>query len=377
MGIEHERLLSLIDFAKESAKLKGNPIYDAASHIFCEYEQNLQGLPGLNFNVGDEDEEIWLVVDRLRESSAPIPKNPLLKLWLEVSNNPAKEPSLKNAIELSKLLEIGCTELEKENDSIDTKSLVFLQDFEKASEVESQLKAYISTQWASWAIEEKKRRRNIQLYGKLFTLKQQLDGSISDAEIEIVWGIGIVAWKMGDAKVCYPLISHLVDISISEHTMAIEIRPRNIETRLELDIYTAADNPGAIELEKVYKDFVAKNTHTFSPFDSGTFDGILRSAVTSLDPKGIYWPTETTSDDRKLPPITEEMKVTDTWVLLARPRSKNPGGTQLTSTLVWKLPDLKLGKDEANSFASFTNFLISSSTKGKRLVNLSITHNFC
>lgn len=323
MGLEHERLLSLIDFAKESAKLKGSPVCDAANHLFHEYEHGLKGLPGLHFNTGAEDEEIWLRVDRLRESSAPAPKKPLLALWLEVSNNPAKEPTLKGAVEFSKLLDAGFVELETDRDSVDTKRLVLLQDFVQAPEVETQLKAYITTQWTLWAAEEKKRRRNIQLYGKLFTLKQQLEGSITDAQVEVAWGVGIAVWNMGGTKVSYPLISRLVDISVNETTMAIEIRPREAEARLEIDIYSAADNPGTAELEKAYKDFIAKSTQTFSPFDSGTFDGILRTAVACLDSKGVYWPSETASDDRKLPTASDELKVTDTWVLLARPRSKN------------------------------------------------------
>ena len=323
MGIEHERLLSLIDFAKESAKLKSNPVYEVASHFFHEYEHNLQGLPGLHFNVGGEDEEIWLVVDRLRESNAPVPKEPLLGLWLEVSNNLSKEPSLKKAIEFSKLLEMKLITLEKEYSEVDKERLVFFEEFEQAAEVESQLKSYIAIQWIPWVGEEKKRRRNIQLYGKLFTLKQQLDGSISDTQIEIAWGVGIAVWNMNNTKVCYPLISRLVDISINENTMSIEIRPRDLEARLELDIYAAEDNPGVTDLERTYKDFVAKTKRTFSPFDSSTFDGILHSAVACLDSKGIYWAGQTTADDRKLPPSTEELRITNTWVLLARPRSQN------------------------------------------------------
>ena len=128
---------------------------------------------------------------------------------------------------------------------------------------------------------------------------------------------------MGNNKVCHPLITRLVDITFIEISMAIEIRPRNVEAQLELDIYTAVDNLGTPELEKAYKDFTEKITQTFSPFDSGTFDGILRSAVACLDSKGIYWPTKNTADDRKLPSASEELKITDTWVLISRPRSKN------------------------------------------------------
>jgi len=324
MEIKHKRLLSLIEFAKESAKLKGDPIRDVAKHTFCEYEHNLQGLPGLHFNEGGEEDEIWLIVDRIKETNPPIPKNPLLKLWLEVSNSPLKEPSLKPAIEFSKLLDAGLIKPNKKNTLLESEKLVFLQEFEQILEVESQFKAYVITQWIIWAVEEKKRRRNIQLYGKLFTLKQQLEGSITDAEVEIAWGIGMAVWNMEkDNKISYPLISCLVDITINDESMAIEIRPRHAEARLELDIYTAADNPGTTELEKAHKDFIAKATQTFSPFDSSTFDGILRSAVACLDSKGVYWPAETTGDDRKLPPASEELKVTDTWVLVARPRSKN------------------------------------------------------
>ena len=322
MTLEHERLSSLIDFAKESAKLKGSPISDVTRYSFYEYEHNLKELLGLHFNAGGDEDEIWLTVDRLHESKAPKTDQLLLGLWLKASNDPSKEPSLKNSVEFSTLLDAGFVKPNAQNDSMD-KHLVDLQDFEQADEVKSQLKAYKALEWLPWAVEEKKRRQNIHLYGNLFMLKQQLEGSITDSQVEIAWGVGMCVWNMRNNKVCHPLITRLVDITINEISMAIEIRPRNVEAQLELDIYTAVDNLGTPELEKAYKDFTEKITQTFSPFDSGTFDGILRSAVACLDSKGIYWPTKNTADDRKLPSASEELKITDTWVLISRPRSKN------------------------------------------------------
>lgn len=324
MGHQQARLLSLINFAQASAKLKASPVSDASKHHFCEYEHNLQGLPGVHFNAGGHDDEVWLVVERLREINAPIPSNPLLALWIEVFNNPAKQPSLKTAIESVKLVEAGFLNQQNVDDEVaNQEQLILLQTFEQAAELESLFKAYLIQQWGPWAIEEKRRRLNIQLYGKLFTLKQQLDGSISDAEIELAWGVGIAVWDMVGEKVSYPLITGLVDLSINEKSLAIEIRPRDVDARLELDIYTANDNLGAADLEKAYKAFVTNSTQIFSPFDSSTFDGILRSAAACLDAKGVYWPTETSADDRKLPAPSEDLKITDTWVLLARPRSKS------------------------------------------------------
>lgn len=319
--LEHQRLHSLIEFAQASATLKSSPISDVGSHLFCEYEHALSGLPGVHINPNSEDDEVWLVVDRLHESHPPVINQALLGLWVDLSNNPAKEPTLKPAVEKKKLLEKGI--LEKEEDEDDEPALILLQDFVRKSEVEGQLKAYIATKWHPWAEEEKKRRRTIQLYGKLFTLKQQLDGSIIDAQLEIAMGVGMAIWNMAGTKVCYPLVTRLTEIHVNELTMAIEIRPRDIEPRLELDVFAAADNPGTAELEKAFKDFLAKATQTFSPFDSGTFDGVLRSAVAALDSKAVYWPSQTSPDDRKLPQATDTLKITDTWVLLARPRSKS------------------------------------------------------
>lgn len=71
---------------------------------------------------------------------------------------------------------------------------------------------------------------------------QQLEGSVADTQIEIVWGIGIAVWNIQG-----------VEISINDATMAFEIHPRDVEERLELDIFHALDNPGAVKLEKLHK----------------------------------------------------------------------------------------------------------------------------
>jgi hypothetical protein len=318
--LEHQRLQSLMQFAQASAALKGSPVSDAGSHSFCEYEHAFTGLPDVHINPNNEEDEVWLAVERLDESPPPaINQNPL-GIWIELSNSPTKEPTLKLSAEIKKLIEKGVIEEDKEQDSKDSTTMILLQDFPRRSEVESQLKAYLAEKWLPWSEEEKKRRRTIQLYGKLFTLKQQLDGSIIDAQLEIAMGVGMAVWNMAGVKVCYPLITRLAEIHVSELTMAIEIRPRDIEPRLELDIFAAADNLGTADLEKAFKDFLLKATQTFSPFDSGTFEGILRSAVAALDSKAVYWPSQTSPDDRKLPASSDALKITDTWVLLARPR---------------------------------------------------------
>jgi very-short-patch-repair endonuclease len=320
------RLSELIEFAQHTARLRTSPVADIARHgVFLEYEHGIAGLPGLRFDesLGEGGNEVWLVVERLQESPAPQPTSELLKAWLELTNNPAKEPALRSHVEVQTLLAIGAMAAPKDKKDFDPKQLVALASFGQKQGVEDHFKAYMGNVWEPWAAEEKRRRRAISLYAKLFTLKQQLEGGIVDTPLELAWGVGLAVWNMVGTQVTYPIITRLVDLSLNDKTMAIEIRPRDVDPRVELDIYSAANNPGVAGLEKAAKEFFTKAITTFSPFDLSTFEPLLRSAVTHLDPKGVYWPTQTTAEDRSLPKAGEEIRVTDTWVLFARPRSNS------------------------------------------------------
>lgn len=324
MNIQQERLISLIEFAQQSALLRSNPVQEVNRHgAFHVYEHEISGLPGVRFDMADDNGGAWLAIERLQESPAPAPTSGLLKIWLELTNNPAEEPSLRSHLDTQTLLEMGALIPPEGESELDPKQLIALADYEQKDAVESQFKAYFDNLWKPWSAEEIRRRRTISLYAKLFTLKQQLEGGIVDAPVELVWGIGISVWKMADQQVVYPLLTRLVELSLNETTMAMEIQPRDAEPNIELSIYSAADNPGVVELEKIAKGFFNNAQTVVSPFNRSSFEPLLRSAVTYLDHKGIYWPNETTAEDRYLPKSAEELKITDTWVLFARPRSAN------------------------------------------------------
>lgn len=107
--------------------------------------------------------------------------------------------------------------------------------------------------------------------------------------------------------------------------MAIEVRPRELDPRIELEIYASADNAGVPQLQKAAGEFFGTATETLSPFDKSTFEGLLRSAVTLLDSRGSYAPDESSTDQtfKALPDAEQNLKVTDSWVLFARPRGAN------------------------------------------------------
>jgi len=54
MSVERDRLLSLIEFSQQSARLRGKPAATvAAHHLFALYEHEIQGLPGIRFIVDE------------------------------------------------------------------------------------------------------------------------------------------------------------------------------------------------------------------------------------------------------------------------------------------------------------------------------------
>ncbi|MBN2108287.1 MAG: DUF559 domain-containing protein [Deltaproteobacteria bacterium] len=336
MPIEQDRLISLIEFAQQSSKLRTSPASSVSQHkIFDFYEHHLQGLPGIKLNlttIPDED-EIWLLVDRLKESNPPEIRNEILRPWTHISQSPTEEPRLKESIDGASLIEAEThlasskgyeiTKKQGAKPLIDPQKTIILSEYEKADSVKALFSIYVESKWRLWANEEKLRRRTIRLYSELFTLKQKLEGSIVEAQIEFVWGVGLGVWNCEGVKVSYPLVTQLVELSLNPSTAAIEVRPRNIDARIEVDWYASNDNPGVTDFEKTAKEFFATTMATFSPFDRSTFEPLLRAAVTNLASNGVYCPDESQSEKRMPPEPDDKLRVTDTWVLFARPRTNN------------------------------------------------------
>lgn len=320
MSLEYERLISLLEFTQQAAKLKSSPVSTIAQHKgFSFYEHQMQGMPGLHLN---SEDEVWLSLERLHETRPPELKNAVLQPWVEMTQGVELEPKLKNSTDLASLIAAGIYQ-STSSVTVDSKQSLMLEEFEQEALVKSQFKLYLDNRWKPWAEEEKRRRKTIRLYAELFTLKQQLEGGIVEAQIELVWGIGLGIWNSNGTTVSYPMLTQLVEVSLNPLTAAIEVRPRMIVPRLEMDWYAATDNPGVVEVERSGKEFFANPDFSFSPFDRLSFEPLLRTAVTHLDPSGVYWPNEVSAEERNLPKAGENLKVTDTWVIFVRPRSNS------------------------------------------------------
>jgi very-short-patch-repair endonuclease len=333
--IEKQRLIALIEFAQHAARLRTKPASDVAQHReFNAFEHQFQGLPGVRLNgIGKEGEdEIWLSVDRLRRTKPPEVTSAVLKAWAEVNQNPDVEPRLRTTVTGLALIKAGThrsaiqsptPDKEQTLPAIDPEGTVVLDEYDKTSTIRAHFTAYVDNFWRPWSHEEKARIRSSRIYSRLFTIKQQLEGGIVDAPLELVWGMGIGVWNCDGSVVRYPLITRLVELSLNAESAAIEIRPRDTDPRLELDWYASFGIPGVEALEKLAIEFFSKLATTVSPFDRGTFEPVLQGAAAHLDPNGVFCPDEVRPEDRILPKADEKLRVTNTWVLFARPRTQN------------------------------------------------------
>src|ERR1019366_405162 len=107
MSVERNRILSLIEFCQQSARLRGKPAATVAAHgLFALYEHEIQGLPGvrINANGSESEDEIWLAVERLHERKPPDIVSPVVRPWVQITQAPTEEPRLREATDGASLI---------------------------------------------------------------------------------------------------------------------------------------------------------------------------------------------------------------------------------------------------------------------------------
>lgn len=295
-------VLDLLDYIEQVEKLKTKPAFTVPTEFFVAYQHELRGLPELQFNLQIEGDDVWLRLPRLKEI-APPELDEQLKPWVTLPKSPEKSP-----------------ELNSENVTYEGKREISRAQLKDHPEVQEAFAWYVEYQWEPWAAAERPRRRTITRYNQLFSLQQAISSEGAETPIELVWGIGYAAWKKEGFSTAlkHPLLVQACEISLNEKTFDLEVRPRDVEPRLEADCYAEMELPGIKQLEAHWRSVLATGANRVNPFEASTFDGTLKTAVGHLDPTGTY---EVRTDDVTPPPPTEKLTITNTWVLFGRKRS--------------------------------------------------------
>jgi very-short-patch-repair endonuclease len=292
-------LSSLFEYVGEQLKSVEPPAYYLSGHAGFKREPlDLVGLPSVELDLKSDDGHVWLRVARLEAEGAPKPADGQQGLFL-ISEDPfGAPPSLNPGAVLQKTLSIA---------------------------VEKAFETY-RDRWVTWSECEKPRRQTIALYGELFSLKHQIEGGETANPTELVWGIGVASWRMThdgeEFPLHYPILTQSVEISLDENSMMLEVRPRLVDAKLELDPFIECQVIGAADIERTGREFIGRQKERLiTPFDASSYVDILKLVATNLDSKGTY--LEVLNSRAAVPAGGKQLIVTDSWALFSRPRVNN------------------------------------------------------
>jgi len=318
MGQSSDLLTKLLDYVLEQSKdINPRGFRLTGTNGFLRTRGDLAGLPGVDLDVKVEGDHIWLRVARLEAHSPPVVPLEAKDIFV-VDTDPAGMPPRNDETALKRLL------TERANGKPEPQAQQLMERdcaaFEKA------LAEYTSL-WLAWAEGEKPRRKSISLYGELFTLKQQVELEDTANPQELVCGIGVASWKLQfDERTSttafdyqYPILTQTLELAIDDQTLAIEVRPRALATRIAFDAFAACQLMSAAAVERIVKEELAKsNERPLNPFDPGSYEHALRCVAGNLDRGGRY-----VTGQMGLPAAEAALLVTDLWVLHSRPRPNN------------------------------------------------------
>ena len=297
-------VLDLLNYIEQVEKLKNKPAFSVPSEFFVAYQHDLKSLPELQFNLQVDGDDVWLRLPRLQEI-APPELDEELKPWVTLPKNPETVPEIK-----------------REAVTYDGKREVGRKRLEDYPEVQEVFEWYVEYQWEPWASSEQPRRKTIARYKQLFSMQQAISSEGAETQLELVWGIGYSVWKKDGfaTPVKYPLLVQACEITLNERSFDLEVRPRDVEPRLEADCYVEMGMPGVKQLEAYWRSAQATGANRVNPFEGSTFEGTLKAAVGYLDPSGMY---EVRSDDVTPPAPSDKLRITNNWVLFGRKRSSD------------------------------------------------------
>ena len=312
------RIRDLIDYVAATERDKLNIVTDYVRHGGIRWSRPDLTLPGITFDPVSSDEEIWLSVDRL-EPSEPPPPPTILAPWLNLSKMFDEEPRLSQEVSNASLVAAG---------EGDTPGTTKLDDYEHSTLVASAFEEYRAGIWCEWREAERPRRATIKIYGELFALRR-MESEGAGGATELIWGIGVAAWKLADVTLRYPLLTVPLEISLSDATRALEVRPRSErQPRPEAEVLekAGADSVETAEWRRRTVSALAASEVPLSPFRPESFIGILRDAVANFDPGGRF---VADPDEEIGPAVGPHLRINADWVIFTRDRR----GTELMEDL--------------------------------------------
>lgn len=315
MTIAANLLCKLLNYVIEQSKVVDPHGFKLTGHTgFLRDKEALSGLPGVEFDLKVQGDHVWLRVQRLQAMHPPAIAESM-KALVRISEEPGGPVPYVNEPAFAHRLAVGAAK--KSPEQLQQEAATLRKALDKAL-------AQYTPLWMAWAAGERPRRQTIDLYGDLFSLNHQLESEETAKPQELVWGMGVAAWKLKDeagvvVDFQYPLLTQALEIAVEDESLAIVLRPRGVDPRFEFDAFSACQLMSAPEVEKIAKQsLVTTADRPVTPFDPGSFEPVLKLVAGNLHEKGRYL------SGQVLPPVAgDDLLVTDAWVVVSRPRANN------------------------------------------------------
>ena len=329
-------LNNLLEYVRKIGELKQKTIFRLEEHKKPLIpEHTLKNKKGISFNLinNENNEPIWLKIDRLKRTDPPVIDDEL-KQWILITKDPNQSPKIQTKI-IKTITKIEAQELlaqkiiikddikdsiKEGNTDLNLKNVFFR--LENQPDIEKKVNDYIQNRWYQWQQKELPIRETIKIYEQFFNLHNTIHNGSDEEQVELIWGTGIIKWNCEEHLMNFPIIDKPIDITINNIDGSIEITPRIIEQSIQLNPFLQLENKGIENVTQFVKDFYSQDKDImFSPYETETFEEVLRQSVTHLDSNGSYYPDINENiDDRTVPKITKDLIITDTWVIYLRTR---------------------------------------------------------
>ncbi|MFM2406724.1 MAG: hypothetical protein RL223_4604 [Pseudomonadota bacterium] len=320
---EHGRLAGLLNYLVEQGRTVDPRAWVLGrQNDFRRLAEDLEHLPGVRLDDRVSDDPAWLTVERLQPAPPPQPDEED-QPWIVWTDRPDGAPPRLHELALAQRRTRELTTMDP--------PAATLADRQRRERVACSLAVY-AAHWQAWATAEAPRRRAIALYGELFALRERLQADETAQPSELVWGLGLSAWRLDAPATAaglagagmalqYPLLTQAVEIELDPADHTITVRPRATGPRLEFDAFSAAQVPHAAEVERQARQWLADEMaarRNPDPFAPDSVEPLLRLTAGGLDRHGVFEPLA-----RGLPEPGPQLRVTGAWVLFMRPRPAN------------------------------------------------------
>ncbi|MDY7106776.1 MAG: AAA domain-containing protein [Actinomycetota bacterium] len=185
----------------------------------------------------------WLRVEKASKPDPPPEMHPVLVEFVDGSiANPRHEPMLRPGLDV---------ELADRPDDL--------------AQLERGLRNYVEHEWRPWAEVACVAVAARELYDELYELRLRLQRE--ESAIELVWGHGVLSWKVNDEIVLHPMVTTRMELDFDAGTGAISLVPESADARLEIDLLQGLGLHGFDLLVDVADSF---RSDPVGPFDPNT-----------------------------------------------------------------------------------------------------------